>query len=81
MDVSIRPELETALRSRAKAQGITVEAYIELLVRSDQDAENELEALALEGLNSGDPIEIGPEYWARKHRQLDARLQESANSQ
>lgn len=45
------------------------------------DAENELEALALEGLNSGDPIEIGHDYWARKHRQLDARLQEIAHSQ
>ena len=37
-------------------------------------AEEELEALALEGLNSGDPIEPGPGYWEEKHRRLDDRL-------
>jgi len=34
----------------------------------------DLEALALEGLNSGEPIEAGPGYWEEKHRRLDARL-------
>jgi hypothetical protein len=30
------------------------------LVNADQSAEEELEGVALEGLNSGDPIEVGP---------------------
>jgi hypothetical protein len=44
------------------------------LVRAEQQAEDELEALALEGLNSGEPIEAGPGYWEDKHRRLDERL-------
>jgi antitoxin ParD1/3/4 len=42
------------------------------LIRDDQKrcAEEKLEALLLEGLNSGDPLEITPEYWERKRIQL-----------
>ena len=43
-----------------------------------QSAEDELQALALEGLNSGAPIESGPGYWEEKHRRLDERLQKTA---
>ena len=74
MSISIPPELETRLRARAEAEGITVEVYIERLLRADQQAEDELEALALEGLGSGEPIEVGPGYWEEKHRRLDERL-------
>jgi hypothetical protein len=44
------------------------------LVRADQTAEDELETLAIEGLESGEPIEIGPAYWEEKHRKSDERL-------
>ena len=74
MEITIHPQLETRLRMRAQAQGLTVEAYVERLVQADQDTEGELEALAMEGLNSGEPVEIGPGYWEEKHRRLDARL-------
>jgi len=30
--------------------------------------------MAIEGLESGEPIEIGPGYWEAKHRLLDACL-------
>jgi hypothetical protein len=33
-----------------------------------------LERLALEGLNSGEPIEAGPGYWQEKHRRLEEHL-------
>ncbi len=74
MSITIHPELEARLRARAEAEGLTVEAYVERLVRADQQAEEELEALALEGLNSGEPIEVGPGYWEEKHRRLDELL-------
>lgn len=35
MSISIHPELESRLRARAKAQGLTVEAYVERLVGVD----------------------------------------------
>jgi len=74
MTITIHPQLEMRLRARAEAEGLTVEAYVERLVRAEQQAEDELEALALEGLNSGEPIEAGPGYWEDKHRRLDERL-------
>jgi hypothetical protein len=75
MSLTLNPELESKLRARAQAAGLSVEAYLEQhVVRADQDAEGELEALALEGLNSGSPIVAGPGYWEEKHRRLDERL-------
>ena len=78
MTIAIHPELEIRLRARADAEGLTVEAYVERLVRAEQLAEDELEALALEGLHSGEPIEIGPGYWEDKHRRLDERLNKTS---
>jgi hypothetical protein len=74
MSITVHPELETKLRARAQAEGLTVEAYLERLVRAEQSAEDELTALALEGLNSGEPIEVSPGYWEAKHQKLDASL-------
>jgi hypothetical protein len=74
MPITIPPELEAKLRARAEAAGVTVETYIERMARDDQAAEDEIEALALEGLQSGDPIEVGPGYWEEKHRRLEERL-------
>lgn len=74
MSISIHPELETKLRALAQAEGLTVEAYLERLVHTEQSVKDELTALALEGLDSGDPIEVGPEYWESVHQDLDKRL-------
>ena len=74
MTITLHPELAARLRSRAEAEGLTVEAFVERLVSAEQRAEDELEALALEGLNSGEPIQVGSSYWENKHRQLDERL-------
>jgi hypothetical protein len=77
MSITIHPELETKLRARVEAEGLTVEAYLERLVRVEQSAREELEALALEGINSGPPIEAGPGYWETKHRRLDQHLRKT----
>ena len=77
MSLTISPNLEATLRARAEAEGLTVEAYLERLVRADQQAGEELETLAIEGLNSGPPLDAGPGYWEEKHRRLDARLAET----
>ena len=37
------------------------------------DSEERLEALLLEGLNSGAPVEVTAEYWERKRVDLVAR--------
>lgn len=74
MTITIDPKLEARLREKAETAGLTVSAYVERLVSAEQAAEEEIEALALEGLNSGPAIEVGPGYWEEKHRQLDERL-------
>lgn len=78
MSITIHPELEARLRARAEAEGLTVEAYLERLVRAEQNAQDELKSLAIEGLNSGPPIEAAPGYWEAKHRRLDERLQSTS---
>lgn len=77
MAITIHPELEAKLRARAEAAGRSVEAYIERIASDDQGAEEELEGLAIEGLKSGDPMEIGSGYWEEKHRRLDERLKKT----
>jgi len=77
MSLPIHPELESKIRSRAEAQGLTIETYLERLVRTDQQGTEKLESLALEGLNSGVPIEVGPSYWQEKHIRLDERLRKT----
>ena len=77
MSITIHPDLESRIRSRAEAQGLTIEAYLERLVRADQLGMEELESLALEGLNSGAPIEVGPSYWQDKYLLLDERLRKT----
>ena len=46
--------------------------------RDDQSAIDELESLALEGINSGEPLSVGPDYWQEQLRRLDERLQRPA---
>jgi hypothetical protein len=74
MSISIHPELETKLRTRAQAEGLTVEGYLEQLVRAEQSTEDELTALALDGLNSGAPIEPTADYWKTKQQKVEERL-------
>jgi hypothetical protein len=77
MTITIDSKLEARLRERAEAEGLTIPAYVERLVEADQSAEDELEALALEGLGSGDVIPVEPGYWEEKHRRLDDRLKKT----
>ena len=70
-------ELETRLRAQAEAEGLTVEAYLERLISAGERAEEEMTTLALEGINSGAPMEVDARYWQEKHRRLDERLKKT----
>jgi predicted kinase len=73
MSITIHPELEARLRARAEAEGLSIEAYLERIARDDERAEQELEVLALEGLNSGESIVADERYWENKRRRLIER--------
>jgi hypothetical protein len=77
MTITIDPTLEARLRERAEAEGLTIPAYLERLIQADQSAEEELESLALDGLNSGDQISIEHGYWEGQHRRLEDRLKKT----
>jgi hypothetical protein len=63
MAITVDPKLEARLRERADAEGLSVCDYVERLLNAEQSAEEELETLALEGLNSGEPIAVDAAYW------------------
>jgi hypothetical protein len=79
MSITIHPALETELPAKAEAEGLSVEAYLERLIRAGDAARDHIEALAAEGLRSGDPIEAGPGYWEDRHRRLQERTSRSSN--
>ena len=76
LNISLPTSLKEFVETQVQESGFsTPSEYIRNLVRDDQKrrAEEKLEALLLEGLNSGEPIEITPEYWEKKRTQLIER--------
>ncbi len=76
LNISLPSSLKEFVETQVQESGFsTPSEYIRNLVRDDQKrrAEEKLEALLLEGLNSGEPIEITPEYWEKKRTQLIER--------
>jgi len=60
----------------AKGGYSTTSEYIRQLLRQEADrvAQARLETLLLEGLDSGEPIEINDDWWQQKRIQLLERL-------
>jgi antitoxin ParD1/3/4 len=56
----------------------TPSEYMRALVREDQkrSQEKKLESLLLESLESGEPVEITPEFWEQRRQALLHRMQE-----
>ena len=76
LNISLPQTLKDFVEGQVDTCGFsTPSEYVRALIRDDQKrrAEERLEALLLEGLNSGEPIEITPEYWERKRAQLVER--------
>jgi len=76
LNVSLPQSLKDYVADRVKGGGYaTPSEYLRELLRDDQkrQAQEALQALLLEGIHSGDPIEPSPQYWARKRRRLRAR--------
>jgi antitoxin ParD1/3/4 len=76
LNISLPQPLKDFVEERVKDGGYsTPSEYVRELLREDQKrrAEEKLEALLLESLNSGEPIAISPEYWEKKRQQLIER--------
>jgi antitoxin ParD1/3/4 len=65
------------VQERVTAGGYSsVSEYMRELIRADQkrNTEERIDALLLEGLDSGAPIPVTNEYWDEKKRKLTERL-------
>lgn len=63
LPVSIREFVEQQI---ASGEYSTVSEYFSELVREDKRRKEVLEELLLKGLDSGQPIDVTPEYWEKK---------------
>ena len=80
MNIALPESMKHFVQERVSAGGYSsVSEYVRELIRADQkrQAEERIDALLLEGLDSGEPVEIGPGYWEDKHRRLDERLNQT----
>lgn len=79
VSISLPDSLREFVERRTEEQGYgTVSDYLCDLILKDQmrQGEDRLETLLLEGFNSGDPIEVTPEYIGAKLQRL---LEQHAN--
>ncbi len=73
MNISLPDPMRVFVEEQVKQKGYsTVSEYIRHLIRQEQEnLENKrLETLLLEGLDSGEKIEISDEWWENKKEEL-----------
>lgn len=78
MNISLPVPQKEYVRERAVESGCsTPSEYVRRLIHADQErrAQARLDAMLLEGLNSGPDVEMTPEDWADIRRELAKRVQ------
>lgn len=76
MNIALPDTLRSYVEERVSTGGYgNTSEYVRELIRADQkrQAEEKLEALLLEGINSGEPIKVTPEYVKEKLERLLAK--------
>jgi antitoxin ParD1/3/4 len=70
-----RPQREFVEAEAARSGCTTTSEYMRRLIHEAQKRtqQDDLERKLIAGLESGDPIEITPEYWDKKRRELVER--------
>jgi len=76
MNISLpRPQREFVEAEAERCGCTTTSEYVRRLIHEAQRrvAQEDLEKKLIQGLDSGDPIEITPEFWEKKRRELVER--------
>ena len=75
MNVSLPASLRAFAEERARGGFSSASEYIRELIRRDQKeaARERLEALLIDGLESGEPIVVTEEFWEKKRAELELR--------
>lgn len=80
MNISLPDDLKAFIEGQVTAGGYgTTSEYIRALVREarKEAARQRLEALLLEGLNSGPATPMTDEWWAERRRELERRIEQN----
>jgi antitoxin ParD1/3/4 len=78
MNISLPETLKTYVEEQVAAGGYgTASEYLRELIREDKKrkAQARLESFLLEGLDSGDPVPVTPEFWQGLWGRVDGRQQ------
>jgi antitoxin ParD1/3/4 len=77
MNIALPESMKHFVQERVTEGGYSsVSEYMRELIRADQKrkVEERIDTLLLEGLDSGQPIPVTPEFWEEKKRRLTERL-------
>jgi antitoxin ParD1/3/4 len=79
MNVSLPEELKEYVEVQSKSGYSTPSEYVRELIREDQKrrAEQRLDELLLDGLNSGESIPVNAKFWAQLKKDALTRLESS----
>jgi antitoxin ParD1/3/4 len=82
MNVSLPEELKEYVEAQTKAGYSTPSEYVRELIRKDHKrrATERLDALLLEGLNSGDPLPATSAFWKELKQEALAKLGKKTKS-
>jgi antitoxin ParD1/3/4 len=73
MNISLPEEMKAFVEEQLARGGFsTASEYIRHLIRKDQNRAR-IDALIIEGIESGPPIEVDEAYWEDKRRRLEER--------
>jgi antitoxin ParD1/3/4 len=84
MNIALPESMKHFVQERVAQGGYSsVSEYVRELIRADQKrkVDERIDALVLEGLDSGQPISLSPEYWEEKKRRLTERLSKAVPPQ
>ena len=82
MNIALPESLKHYVQGRVSEGGYSsVSEYVRELIRADQKrkAEERIDALLLDGLDSGQSVTVTPESWEEKKRRLAERLHKIAD--
>ena len=79
-NISLSDSMQTFVDEQAKQKGYSAAIeYIHYLIRQEQEREEQkrLETMLLDGLGSGEPIEVDEQWWNSKREGLSQRFNQA----
>ncbi|MEM6614522.1 MAG: type II toxin-antitoxin system ParD family antitoxin [Cyanobacteria bacterium P01_C01_bin.72] len=81
LNISLPDQIQSFVEEQAKAAGFSsTDDYVYQLVLQEQTRlaqQDQVEALLVEGLDSGEPIEVTDGWWEQKRMHLTEKVQSS----